>query len=321
MNLAASIRASRLCIVGNLNRDIRTAPLPAHARLDGDGETATAALSEAIGGGGAQSAVHAAALGAAVSLVARIGADALGSRLREALVDRGVRPFLTISPESSTGTSLALAFSDGHRHFISCLPSSHELSIEDVPAAAFQADHLLRADVWFSEAMLFGGNRELLGRARDAGMQTSLDINWDPCWGSIAAAEQSRRIAAVVDILPLVDLAHGNVRELCTFTGCGELPIALRRLEHWGCGSVVVHLGASGSAWWQHGQLVREPAAPVMRMVHSAGSGDLLSVIMICLQRCGVSPGQRLRYANDLVSRYIEGSVNQPAALDAVVGA
>jgi hypothetical protein len=41
---------------------------------------------------------------------------------------------------------------------------------------------LLRADVWFSEAMLAEGNHYLLERARAFGIEVYLDINWDPEW-------------------------------------------------------------------------------------------------------------------------------------------
>jgi sugar/nucleoside kinase (ribokinase family) len=314
MSLDDDIRGARLCIVGNLNRDLRTAPLPGSARLLRDGETSADSVVETLGGGGANSAVSAASLGAEVAFVARVGDDALGRRLEATLQERGVRPHLARSADAPTGTSLALAYRSGERHFVSCLPSSRRLRDEDVPEAALAGSHhLLRADVWFSDDMLFGGNRRLLERARRAGIATSIDLNWDPQWGRISAGDRRRRIQAVREALPLVDLAHGNERELCAFAHTKSLREALTRLSRWGVGAVVVHLGSRGAGWWQDGELTIERSVRPSRVVNSAGTGDLLSVTMMALHRSGAPVRERLRYANTVVARYMEGASFQPA--------
>jgi ribokinase len=313
----ADLLDARLVVVGNLNRDLRTAPLARSDRLLEDGETSAASLIETIGGGGANSAVSAAALGAQVAFVARVGRDGLGDRLEESLRSRGIETRLARSADAPTGTSLALAYTSGQRHFVSCLPSSRQLCAEDVPDELLAGQHhLLRADIWFSEAMLYGGNARLLATARAAGLATSIDLNWDPSWGHIAERERERRIAAVREVLPLVDLAHGNERELLAFTGCQRLEDALTALERWGVGAVVLHLGARGSGWWQRGSLVAEPAVSPARIVHQAGTGDLLSVVMMLLNRCDAGIRERLHHANAVVAAYMEGSSFQPALLE-----
>ena len=81
----------------------------------------------------------------------------------------------------------------------------------------------------------------------------------------------------------LVDLAHGNVRELCEFTDSPVLDTALRRLTDWGVGAVVVHLGAQGAGFWSGGKLVIEPPSLASKVVNSTGTGDVLSICMILL--------------------------------------
>ena len=49
-------KAARLCVAGNINRDIKTAPFPGKKSLFADGETSVKAIHETIGGGGANSA-------------------------------------------------------------------------------------------------------------------------------------------------------------------------------------------------------------------------------------------------------------------------
>src|ERR1022692_2300224 len=105
-----------LCVAGNLNRDLRIAPIPPGEYLFNDGETSVASISETPGGGGANTACAASALGARVALLSQVGADALGLRLEDALRRQGVSPRLKHNPAVATGTSINLVYDTGHRH-------------------------------------------------------------------------------------------------------------------------------------------------------------------------------------------------------------
>ena len=299
----------RVCVVGNINRDLRTAPVPAGDNLFQDGETSTPFIRETLGGGAANSALAAAGLGADVRLVGKIGEDRTGYHLEAVLAAHNVRPFLVRDDEHPTGTSINLVFDNGHRHFVSSLPSSATLTYEDVDPAALQGcEHLLRADIWFSDPMLLGGNEKLFRLARDAGVAVSLDLNWDPAWGRADAPVIARRKEAVRALLPLVDLVHGNVKELCAFAGASTLDAALGRIGGWGAGEVVVHMGAQGAGFFDGRRLVREPSLPAARVVNATGTGDVLSVCMILLhRRPDVPVEEKLRLANRIVSEYVAG--------------
>ena len=301
-------QTANLCVAGNLNRDVRLAPLPAGDYLFADGETPVEWTSETVGGGAANSACAAAALGARVGLLAKVGADRLGARLEETLLRHGVTAHLAQSAACATGTSVNLTFTTGHRHFVSSLPNNESLSFEDLNLAALaEYDHLLRADVWFSAPMLYGGNERLFRKARERNMRISLDINWDPQWGVASPAEVRKRKLAVRQLLPWVDLAHGNARELKEFAEAGDLGTSLRRLEEWGAQAVVVHLGAEGAGYYERGTLVVEKPVPTARQVNTTGTGDVLSVCMVLLDRLkGVPIREKLLLANRVVSEFIE---------------
>ncbi len=304
----STLAGTRLCVVGNVNRDVKIAAINPGPHLFDDGETSTGAVRETIGGGGANSALAAAALGARVSFIGKVGGDALGDRLARTLAARNVDASLVRDRHAPTGTSVNLVWTNGCRHFVSCLPTA-TLAVHEIDLSALHGyDHLLRADPWFSEPMLFdGGNRKLFEAARAAGLATSLDINWDPQWGTAAAAVD-RRKRALRDVLPLVDLAHGNVREFCTFTGAEDLEAALRRLEEWGVGAVVVHMGEDGAGFYRRGRLVVEPGVPAERVVNTTGTGDVLSVCMMLLHRLDhIEPQDKLRYSNAVVADYVAG--------------
>ena len=75
MNSDPIFAGSSLCVVGNINRDVKTAPMWAGEHLFADGETSVSSIIETIGGGGANSAFAAASLGARVAFLGKVGAD------------------------------------------------------------------------------------------------------------------------------------------------------------------------------------------------------------------------------------------------------
>jgi sugar/nucleoside kinase (ribokinase family) len=301
--------AANISIVGNINRDIKISPIPPGNYLFADGETSVASVMETVGGGGANSALAAAALGARVAFLGRVGADWLGDRLERALTSHGISAYLKTASGCPTGTSVNLSFTSGRRHFLSSLSNNASLAFEDLDLSALEGfDHLLRADIWFSDAMLYGGNERLFQHARQAGMRISMDLNWDPRWGVGSPAEVHKRKEAVRRLLPLVDLVHGNTRELNEFVDSSDLQQSLGALESWGAGAVVVHLGANGAGYYHHGLLTLEESVPARPQVNTTGTGDVLSVCMMLLdqERCSTI-GEKLRLANLIVSQFIAG--------------
>ena len=298
-----------ICVVGNINRDGKLLGVPASPALLSDGETPAAGVIETIGGGGANSACVAAALGAEVRFLGKTGADDLGRRLERVMEQHGVRMFLAPDTECVTGTTAALNYVGGGRHFVSCQPNNRRLRFEDLELDALDGcAHLLRADVWFSEEMLESGNRRLFTEARRRGLVTSLDINFDPQWSAAEAKTIARRKGLLRDVLGLVDIAHGNKRELCEFTGAPHLDAALDRLSNDGVKAVVVHLGAQGAGYYGGGEWIIEPPCPAERMVNCTGTGDVLSMCMILLHSRPNLPIQRkLALSNRVVSEFMEG--------------
>jgi sugar/nucleoside kinase (ribokinase family) len=267
-----------VAIVGNINLDIKTGTMPASRAIFEDGETSASEIYETLGGGGANTALAVSMLGGSVHFFGCVGNDELGRRLELALVARGISPHLAVKG-TATGRSLALHWDNGHRHFLSSLPNNRAMALEDIDLATLQASScpvLLRADIWFSEAMLAEGNMELLRRARAAGIETYLDINWDPEWSVSGTARVASRIGCVRRILPYVNYAHGNVRELAYFTGCDRTLEACRTITEQGCGNVVVHRGAAGAAQFNEAEGWTEvPAVPVSAVTNPTGCGDV----------------------------------------------
>ena len=98
ITLSFPISTSPIAVVGNLNLDYRTSPIPAVPAIMSDGETSVSEISETLGGGGANTAAAAAALGGQVHLIASIGDDSLGRRLEQHLKSMGIQTTLARKP-------------------------------------------------------------------------------------------------------------------------------------------------------------------------------------------------------------------------------
>src|SRR5690349_8139218 len=94
MLIDPAFEGSSLCVVGNINRDVKTTPFKAGDHLLRDGESSVDSIRETIGGGGANSAFAAAALGGRIAFVGKVGDDALGARIDRTLRARKIKAFL-----------------------------------------------------------------------------------------------------------------------------------------------------------------------------------------------------------------------------------
>jgi sugar/nucleoside kinase (ribokinase family) len=141
-------------------------------------------------------------------------------------------------------------------------------------------------------------------------VRVSMDLNWDPCWGEGSHLQDQARKKAVGGVLPMVNLVHGNVRELKEFSEATDLDTALNRLTAWGAQSVVIHMGEKGAGFFDGKTLLLEPPVQATSQKNSTGTGDVLSVCMILLDRLVEIPlRDRLHLSNSLVSEFMEGGL------------
>jgi sugar/nucleoside kinase (ribokinase family) len=305
-----------VAVVGNLNLDIRTSPIPRSAGLLKDGETSVADIFESLGGGAANTAVAGAMMGGDVHLCCAVGQDELGRRLCAFLESNGAHVHAAWKPVA-TGRSIALTWDTHQRHFISSLPHARLLEESDINLDELHragCRHLYRADVWFADRMLPEGNASLLRRARELRMETSVDVNWDPLWTPSRGAEGVReRIAALRSALAYVTFVHGNERELAFFAGTGSARDSARQLMEWGAGAVIVHRGAQGCAAATASGWLDVPADPVTRIVTETGTGDVFTAAF--LLNSDLPLEERLHACASAAARHLQGAPSYAPSL------
>ncbi|HEY7782286.1 MAG TPA: ribokinase [Ktedonobacterales bacterium] len=131
--MSASVTAPRIAVVGSANADLTVrvphVPRPGETVLGGD-------LTTAPGGKGANQAVAARRLGAAVSLIACLGTDEFGDALAEKLAQEGLRlNYLRRVPDATTGVALVAVDPDGQNSIAVAPGANARLSVEDVDRA------------------------------------------------------------------------------------------------------------------------------------------------------------------------------------------
>jgi sugar/nucleoside kinase (ribokinase family) len=148
----------------------------------------------------------------------------------------------------------------------------------------------------------------LFEHARARGIETYLDINWDPAWTGGEAERIKERKTHLRQVLPLVNYVHGNVSELSEFTGYRSVSDICKSLFDDGCVEIVVHNGKHGAMSIRRGiPAIEAPALPVPKVICSTGSGDVFCAAHMLLSR--LPTVERLQQACAVAAKHLSGEM------------
>ena len=257
-----SIKKFEVIVVGELNVDLILNKIAAFPEIGKEVLSETMTLT--LGSSSAIFASNLSSLGAKVAFLGKIGKDIFGKLVLESLESKGVDTSLIIqSAEINTGATVVLNF-DQDRAMITHAGAMEHLHIEDVlPDQPSKAKHL-----HFSSYFLQTGIKKdivsLFHEAKNAGLTTSFDPQWDP-W--------EKWDLDLEKILPHVDLFLPNEKELCLLTGMDTAPEAIAKISGY-ANTVIVKQDNKGSLCFHKGELHKEPAFLNEQVVDSIGAGD-----------------------------------------------
>jgi sugar/nucleoside kinase (ribokinase family) len=264
-----------LLVLGEINPDIIVAsddPTP----VFGQAEKIVAEVRLTIGSSASIVACGAARLGLRTGFYGVVGADPFGRLMLDAMASRGIDvSSCVVDPSRPTGASVVLT-SGRDRAILTAIGTIDALDVSRVPT-----DLLTRArHIHVSSYFLLRASRQklpaFLRSARQAGITTSLDCNWDP----------DERWTGIEEVLPAVDVFLPNAAEACNLTRLNDPLEAAHKLMTLGMQSrqpiqgaespglaVVVKLGAEGALAVRGDEVVHRPAIPV-EVVDTTGAGD-----------------------------------------------
>lgn len=277
-----------LLVVGELNVDLIFEDLNDLPALESERRSEGMALT--LGSSSAILAVNAAAMGVGVGFVGRIGNDQFGDFIVDTLRQRGLDTSQVItSPQTPTGVTAIFTYGP-RRGMITYPGPMEELTIEDIPWDYLERVQHLHLSSFYLQRGLRPECTTLFARAKEAGLSTSLDTNWDP---------DENWEDDVFDVLAFVDVFFPNDEEALRIAGCTDLEEAMEVLAGPGC-TVVVTCGADGVRAKEGDRVVQQAAVPV-EPVDAVGAGDTFNAgflkeylrdrpLEVCLQQ-GVLAG------------------------------
>ena len=287
--------SGRIGVVGSNMTDLITYA----DRFPRPGETLEAPRFEVgRGGKGANQAVAAARLGAAVAMVGRVGDDAFGQETIRSLQNDGIdTTHVLVVPGATTGVAPIFVASSGENAIFIIKGANAHLTPTDVEAAS---------------AVLLGCDLILL----------QLEIPLETVYATIDWAHRHHRRVVLnpapattelaFDRIATVDYFVPNQTELAILAGQpadtpAQAETAARALLERGMSQIIVTMGGEGAILVTTNQTVHVPAVPVA-VKDTTGAGDAFIGAFAFYEARGGSPEEALRMATS----YAAFSVTRP---------
>ncbi len=251
----------KIVVVGSLNMDlvvrIPQIPKPGETLLGGEFKTFP-------GGKGANQAVAAARLGAAVSMIGCVGDDAFGQELRNTLIKEGIDTTpVVVHPEAATGVALIQVDKKGENSIAVASGANFQLTASDVEKAlkSIQDFDVLMMPLETPLETIYCAAKY----ASDRGAKVLLDP---------APAQVLDQ-----DLLSLVDVLLPNEYELALMTGlpplqsADDVQTAAEILLSLGLKNLIVTLGGQGAVLFNE-ESRSNIAAFSVKVVDTTAAGD-----------------------------------------------
>jgi len=247
-------------IVGEINIDLVLwkVPMPEYEK-----EQLAEEMRFTMGSSSAITAHNLAALGARVAFVGKAGDDIFGRYMAEQLQAAGVdTSHIIMDPALKTGATIVLA-NPPRKALLTYLGAMRDLVLADMDWDFIATGHHLHLGCFFLQTGIRGEVWKLFSRARELGLTTSLDTNWDPDekWG------KDLQLA-----LEQTDLFLPNEDEAMRIAGTNNLKEAMVSLGS-KVTTLVVKRGGEGAIARKDGHEVAVQPRQV-KVVETTGAGD-----------------------------------------------
>jgi len=199
-----------------------------------------------------------------VAFIGKIGNDPFGDLVMMTLNKNGVDTnAIARKEELKTGATVVLNFGED-RAMVTHPGAMEDLIFEDIDWETIVSSRHLHLSSYFIQK----GIRKDIGRifrlAKQAGLTTSFDPQWDP------SEEWEMDLEG---ILPYVDVFMPNKKELLNLTRKDTLQEAIDELRSF-ANVIVVKLGNEGSALFTDTEAIFQPAFVNDQVVDAIGAGD-----------------------------------------------
>jgi ribokinase len=268
----------RVVVCGNIVFDILARPVE---EVRFEATTLIENVEQQLGGNAGSTSFTLGKLGVPVTIATLLGRDATAHVVLGHLQAVGVDLSLVQYVDAPTSIAIALIRRNGQRALLYQLGAASEefLPFQLPPDAV----HFHLAAVYRMRHLRQIAPR-LLKQARDAGLRTSLDTQWDT---------EGEWMKVLAPSLPFADYTLLNEDEALHLTGHADPARAARTLRDLGADNVVIKLGGKGC--WANGAEIPGRNVPVL---DTTGAGDCFSGGFIAALQHGMSVEEAARFAN-----------------------
>jgi sugar/nucleoside kinase (ribokinase family) len=250
-----------ILVVGELNVDLILSELPVRPELGK--EILAGDMNLVLGSSSAILASNIATLGARTAFVGKLGRDDFGDFVLDCLQRKAIfTEYIVRSEKAKTGATIILNYPDD-RYMITHKGAMDDLTIDDVKPEYLHGARHMHLSSYYLQDGIRKDCAALFKRAKELGLTTSFDTNWDP---------QEKWGAEIFDILNYVDVFLPNHTEALLISRQNTVEAALAKLSEY-AGTVVIKSGKDGAIAQQGRQIIRSPAIAI-EPVDTVGAGD-----------------------------------------------
>ena len=272
------INKSDVIVVGELNVDLilnQVESFPERGK-----EKIADEMCLTLGSSSAIFASNLSSLGMKVSFVGKVGEDMFGNFCKEQLTIKGVDTSLLIqSNELKTGATIVLNFGE-ERAMVTHQGAMKNLSIDDITKEILTSARHLHFSSYFLQPGFKNKLDVLFRRAKEAGLSTSLDMQWDPA---------EKWDFDFKKVLPWVDIFLPNESELLYLTGKDSIEAAMQEIgAH--AKIVLIKQGKQGSLLYYNNKVLHSKSFSNENVVDAIGAGDSFNAGFIFKFIQGLAP-------------------------------
>lgn len=244
-------------------------------------------------------AANIACLGSKTGFVGMIGRDAFGDLIESSLANKGVDTSMLIkSDKYSSGATICLNYHEDRAN-VTYQGAMDFMTFDDVDKDLFSKTRHIHLSSVFMQSGIKKDLLEILKFARENGVTTSLDTQWDP---------NEKWDLNYKEILPYIDVFLPNETELKFLTNCDSLDEAIEKITPY-LNICVAKMGRIGSILLQKNkQRVQLDAFLNNNVVDAIGAGDSFNAGFIHAFVKGQSP------ENSQITGNLTGAINTTAA-------
>jgi len=249
-------------VVGELNVDIilnEIESLPVIGK-----EIMAGSMSVTLGSSSAIFASNLSALGPRVAFIGKIGKDNFADVVLTSLEGKKVDTTHVIKSASlSTGATIVLNY-DQDRANITYPGAMNDLRLEDIDLEFLSSARHMHFANCFMQPGIRHDLTALFRHAKELGLTTSLDTQWDP---------EEKWELPLEELLPFVDVFLPNMAEFKFLSGSNTVEEGISKLKR-SAHYIIIKNGSEGALAWDGRELLIQPAFKNDQVVDCVGAGD-----------------------------------------------